>query len=303
MIMSEKRAEAPVVGTILLVAIVVVLSAIVSYGFLGTDFLGGLTATATPVVAVDVDASENGLALTQSAGTSLSTSELVLVVNSDGLSDRVQFTELGSSDGDGRFDAGDRYQYAAPLSGYADVMVVHEPSGTVLYRGTTILDGGSAVALPGIDLESAPIGPYNPPASAQPQDVSGDVVVDGNVITMEGNTWKAIEHPYTITANTVLTFEFRSSDMGEVHGVGLMDVTDFEPNQFYQVFGTQSWGQQSQTGQYSEGDDWVRYEVRVGEDFTGDVGHIVFATDCDTSSGCDGSAQSSFRNVQIYEAD
>jgi hypothetical protein len=214
------------------------------------------------------------------------------------VSDRVQFTDLGSSDSDGRFDAGDRYQYAAPLSGYADVMVVHEPTGTVLYRGTTILDGGSPVALPGIDLESAPIGSYNPPGS-DPQDVSGDVIVDGNAISMEGNTWKTIDYPYTITEDTVLTFEFRSTTQGEIHATGMLDADEFTENRFFRVLGTQGWGEDDFDGSYTVGDGWVRYEIPVGQYYQGDVENIVFANDHDVS---DPTANSEYRNVNVYEA-
>lgn len=294
MIMSEKRAEAPVVGTILLVAIVVVLSAIVSYGFLGTEFLGGLTATATPVVAVDVDASESGLALTHSAGASLKTSDLVLVIRSETGDERVPFTSLTSSDGDGQFDAGDNYVYAAALSGYADVRVVHEPSGTVLYRGTALLDGDAT--LPGIDIGDSGVAGYNPPGHNQ--DVEGDVAVDGESISMTGNTWKTIEYPYTITDDTVLTFEFRSDAEGEIHAIGMLDADQFEEQRFFRLLGTQDWGQDDFTG-YTTGDGWVRYEIPIGQYYQGDTGNIVFANDHDVS---DPTANSDYRNINVYEA-
>ena len=40
------------------------------------------------------------------------------------------------------------------------------------------------------------------------------------MLQIEGNGWKAIDFPYTVTEDTVLEFEFRSDAEGEIHGIG-----------------------------------------------------------------------------------
>jgi extracellular elastinolytic metalloproteinase len=54
------------------------------------------------------------------------------------------------------------------------------------------------------------------------QDVQTVMTIEdgGNTLHLKDNSWKKISLPYTITPNTVLEFDFKSSVQSEVHGIG-----------------------------------------------------------------------------------
>jgi flagellin-like protein len=294
-----ERGQSAVVSTVLLVGIVVIMAGIVWTGFLG-NVIPGLsgTASASPGVAVTLDADADRIALTHDAGPTLATQDLVLVVTSASSNERIDFTALDAavSDGDDRFEAGERYVYTGSFAGTVDVRVVNERSGTVLFRQRVTAGGGEAAPLPGLDFDSAAIGSYAPGGSA-PQDVDGTVTTDGTSVSLAGNTWKAIDYPYTVTSDTVLAFEFKSENEGEIHAIGLMDANQFAENRFFQLYGTQNWGR-NDFDSYDLGDGWVRYEIPVGQYYTGDVDSLVIANDHDVSNP---TATSEYRNVEVYE--
>lgn len=298
----DERGQSAVISTLLLVGIVVVMAAIVWVGFLG-NVLPGVSgmAAASPVVAVSMDASGDGIDLTHDAGPALADRDLVLVVTSAAGSERIDFESLdhAEADGDGRFEAGERYVYADSLVGTVDVRIVNEETDLVVFRQRVSVPGGDGAApapLPGLDFDSATVGSYAPGGSS-PQDVDGTVTTDGVTISLSGNTWKAVEYPYTVTSDTVLAFEFRSTAEGEVHAIGLLDSDQFREDRFFRLFGTQNWGRGTYDT-YDLGDGWVRYEIPVGQYYTGDVDSIVIANDHDVPSP---TATSEYRNVEVYE--
>lgn len=134
------------------------------------------------------------------------------------------------------------------------------------------------------------------------QDGSGTATVsaDGSTITLSGNTWKAVEHAYTLTSDTVLSFEFSSSIEGEIHGIGMDDQTssfsDSIANRAFQLHGSQTWGIQDYATYTPAG--WVLYEIPIGQFYTGSMSHLFFINDHDEGSK-DG--EGSFRNVLIEE--
>lgn len=294
----DEQGQSAVFSTILMVGIVVVMSGIVWAGFVGNGFFGlSGAASASPAVALSMDADSDGLGLTHEAGPALSDREHVLVVTSATDSERIDFTDLDRvvSDGNGRFEAGERYVYAASLTGTVDVRVIDDETNTVLFRQRVNVGDAGTAPLPGLDFDGATIAGYSP--SGHAQDVDGTATTNGASISLSGNTWKAIDYPYTVTSDTVLAFEFRSTNEGEVHAIGLMDANQFREDRFFRLFGTQDWGRDAYAT-YDLGDGWVRYEIPVGQYYTGDVDSLVIANDHDVSNP---TATSEYRNVEVYE--
>lgn len=136
--MQTERAQSEVVGTILLVAIVVIgVSTIGSVLFLSFD---GPT---EPTAEVNATANATALELTHVAGDPIAVDELRLVVHNGTDEGRAPFTDGSISTGE--FTVVDRWTAnwttlgIDPTAGeQVDVVLVHDPSNSVVYRGTVI---------------------------------------------------------------------------------------------------------------------------------------------------------------------
>ncbi len=136
---------------------------------------------------------------------------------------------------------------------------------------------------------------------ASGQDLSGGFTIEdgGATIKLTGNSWKKAPLSYTITANTVLKFDFRSTDEGEIHAIALDDNNDFQDvKKAFQVHGSQTWTSDGITdfNNYS-GSSFTSYTIPVGTYYTGAVNNIAFINDGDSNTGI-----GFFRNVEIFES-
>lgn len=120
-------------------------------------------------------------------------------------------------------------------------------------------------------------------------------VLDNATVLLEDNTWRSIPFNYTVTANTVLEFEFRSTSEGEIHGIGFDTDATTASGATFKVHGTQNWGITNYDN-YS-GTNWVSYSIPVGDFYTGTFNRLFFSNDNDAGSG----NNSYFRNVMVHE--
>ena len=67
----------------------------------------------------------------------------------------------------------------------------------------------------------------------------GFLQLGGYRILVEDNGWKKISYPYTLTANSILEFDFASSVEGEEHSIG-MDNDNIPDNNRFKIHGTQA---------------------------------------------------------------
>ncbi|MBU0800228.1 MAG: hypothetical protein KKA05_04415 [Alphaproteobacteria bacterium] len=137
------------------------------------------------------------------------------------------------------------------------------------------------------------------------QDGAGVVsLIGGNTgFSLDGNLWKRRLVNYTITADTVLEFDFRSSVRPEVSGIGFDNDTNFgNDNTRFFLYGDQTTGVNyaapTATFQYDGSGDWVHVEIPVGQYFTGTFSHIHFIND-DDGPGDDG--DSFYNNMFLRE--
>ncbi|WP_299901888.1 trypsin-like peptidase domain-containing protein [uncultured Aquimarina sp.] len=128
------------------------------------------------------------------------------------------------------------------------------------------------------------------------QDAAGNYSITngGASISMQNNTWKYIALNYTVTANTVIEFDFSSSSQGEIHGIGFEDDNALTSSRYFKVHGTQNYGV-TNFDNYSGGT--TTYTIPVGNFYTGTMDRLVFINDNDAGSG----NTSVFSNVKIYE--
>ncbi|MEO9781898.1 MAG: PA14 domain-containing protein [Sedimentitalea sp.] len=116
-------------------------------------------------------------------------------------------------------------------------------------------------------------------------------------VRLTDNAWKAIAIDETITEDTYLNFEFRSDAEGEIHGIGFDQNDALSPKWIFQLDGTGTYGLQGENGQYTTGDGYQSYSIKVGDYFQGDFSRLVLAMDDDADAG----ANSFFRNITIEE--
>ena len=129
------------------------------------------------------------------------------------------------------------------------------------------------------------------------QDLAGTVTIEdgGNTLHLVGNRWQQIAFPYTLTANTVLEFDFSSGVQGEIHAIGFDNNHVHATSQTFQLYGTQHWGIQDYRN-YSGGTQ--HYRIVVGEHYTGSMQYLYFVADHDITNP---TGESVFSNVRVYE--
>lgn len=138
---------------------------------------------------------------------------------------------------------------------------------------------------------------YNVIAYGGSQDAGNSQVTEnGARLDIDNNAWKSIEFPYTVTANTMLSFEFRSTQEGEIHGIGFDTDQNISSQYTFKVHGTQNWGILNYDN-YS-GSNWTTYTIAVGDAYTGSFSRLFFVGDNDNGAPGD---NSSFRNISVYE--
>ncbi|CAL2055186.1 trypsin-like peptidase domain-containing protein [Tenacibaculum sp. 190524A05c] len=150
--------------------------------------------------------------------------------------------------------------------------------------------GGGTPSCPTLDFNDFNI------TSFSNQDSAGNFSVGngGSSLTLTNNTWKYIPMNYTVTANTVIEFQFSSTSQGEIHGVGFENDNSLTSSRYFKVHGTQNYGVTNYDN-YTSGT--VTYTIPVGSSYTGSMDRLVFINDNDAGSG----NNSTFSNVRIYE--
>jgi hypothetical protein len=131
------------------------------------------------------------------------------------------------------------------------------------------------------------------------QDSSGTVAVEdgGASVRLVGNRWQQIQIDHTVAANTVLEFDFSSSAQGDVHGIGFDTDLGLTAQFAFQLFGTQTWGEQDFYN-YILNDGIKHYVIPVGQFYSGFMPYLFFANDHDVNNP---NAESVFSNIQIHE--
>jgi Ca2+-binding RTX toxin-like protein len=155
-----------------------------------------------------------------------------------------------------------------------------------------ILVGGATVVVDPTNLTS-----YDPS-----QDGGGTVTQTVGGFELDSNNWKKLEVNYTVTANTVLEFNFRSTIEAEISGIGFDDDNSISNGTTFELYGTQTWGIQA-FNNYDGSGDWVHYKINVGAFYTGTFQYLIFANDDDGNSPSNGTNGNSFwSGITIYES-
>ena len=135
-------------------------------------------------------------------------------------------------------------------------------------------------------------------AGAQDSATATTTVEDnGAALHMVGNAWKQVALNYTVTANTVLEFDFESGAQGEIHAIGFDTDETLSPATAFQVYGTQDWGVQAYRT-YDPVNGTVHYTIPVGQHFIGSFTKLIFANDHDIGPQ---TGDGRFSNIEVCE--
>ena len=185
-----------------------------------------------------------------------------------------------------------------PNLGYTgiDIFTYKANDGTLKSNETMVTINTIPTGIVTVDFDANPIQPYG----VSGQDVNSTVSIEdgGSTLRIVGNGWKKMAFPYTVTANTILEFDYQSTVEGEVHGIGLDNDDNIfnNPTKIFELHGTQGWGIQSFKN-YA-GESSKHFIIPVGQYYTGDMVYICFANDHDVVNP---SAESVMKDIKIYE--
>jgi flagellin-like protein len=161
------RGQSETVGTVLLLAMVVVSVSVVGYVLLGT-----IEPDDRPAVDVEATVTDSTLTLTHWSGESLPGDELTVVVRYGGTEERYDFATDGSYGDDAIFEPGEQWRLDEPVPYAAgdrvEVSLRHDPSNTVLFRGRKVAATPTPTATP------APPAALAPPQSVSYREPSGE---------------------------------------------------------------------------------------------------------------------------------
>jgi hypothetical protein len=204
-----------------------------------------------------------------------------------------------ATDGDGIVTVLDNGDFTyTPLGGYSGadhfVYSVIDDNGAIDTADVTISVSANDTATI-IDFSTAAITGYG--GASQNRSDTHFVEDDGNTIHIEGNTWKDITLNYTVTANTILEFDFMATSQSEIQGIGFDTNERINSNLTFKVYGTQNWGIGTFNNYGGNEGNWVHYEIDVGNFYTGNFNRLFFTNDDDSGP----TGNSFFRNIVIHE--
>lgn len=130
------------------------------------------------------------------------------------------------------------------------------------------------------------------------QDVQGEIEIAdaGATLVLTGNLWKYIDYDYTVTSDTILSFDFKSTNQGEVHGIGLDKTLKISEKWTFGLHGSQEFGEMSFA--YTGDGEYQHFEIPVGEFYTGSFSLLFFVMDHDEEEP---TGNSYFKNIKISD--
>jgi len=130
------------------------------------------------------------------------------------------------------------------------------------------------------------------------QDFGTQQIQDGGAtLYMMGNAWKAIDINYTVTPQSVLTFDFKSTAEGEIHEIAFDNDLLFAPVHRAAVYGNQGYAGTLTNASYNGSGNWQSFAINLGTQFTGTFQYLVLTADDDANAA----GNSYFRNITIFE--
>ena len=103
---------------------------------------------------------------------------------------------------------------------------------------------------------------------------------------------------YTLTANSVISFDFRSDVEGEFVAIGMDDNNGWSSDKAFKLYGTQNVNNDIEAFERYTPNAYQHYEIPIGQYYTGAMDRLFFIMDHDAAPG---NGDAYFRNVLVYE--
>lgn len=120
----------------------------------------------------------------------------------------------------------------------------------------------------------------------------------GKDVLLRNNAWKYMDFSYKITANTVLSFEFKSTVEGEISAIGMDNDNNWSPERAFKLYGTQADAAINTDFEDYTPNAFQTYTIPIGQYYQGDMNRIFFIMDHDGGAK-NGNAY--FRNIKVSE--
>lgn len=121
---------------------------------------------------------------------------------------------------------------------------------------------------------------------------------EDEIVRLTNNAWKYIDFPYTLTANSVLSFDFRSDVQGEFVAIGMDDDNGWSADKAFKLYGTQNVNNDIEDFEGYVANAYQHYEIPIGQYYSGAMDRIFLIMDHDAAPG---NGDAFFRNVLVYE--
>ncbi|CCH50287.1 hypothetical protein [Pseudodesulfovibrio piezophilus] len=152
---------------------------------------------------------------------------------------------------------------------------------------------------------------FSNPLSYSGQPTTGTASASGSTLTLSNNIWTAyaFDSTYTVKADSVLTFTYKSDSIPEIAAIGFDTDRSFDyaldAKNAVKIGGTQgnNWPEFIYSTLYTEGSGFTTYTINLTDFLNiGDAfDYLVFINDDDhvSSAGGDGISTSIFSNVSV----
>ncbi len=131
------------------------------------------------------------------------------------------------------------------------------------------------------------------------QDQGTFTIIDNQSVLIENNAWKAIPFNYTVTPNTVLEFDFKSTEEGELHNIGMDDNLSQNAEFRFKIYGIHTDNNSINDFDIYDGSgEYMHFSIPIGQYYTGTKNYLFFNSDNDANPSLGNTFLS---NICVYE--
>jgi len=138
---------------------------------------------------------------------------------------------------------------------------------------------------------------YNLISYADQDNGTATIGSGGTEIFITGNSWKAIAYNLTVSPITTISFEFKSTQQGEIHEIAFDNDLNLDRDHSLVVWGNQGFGGTLSNATYNGSGNWQTFTINIGAQISGNYTYLIFTCDDDANA----TGNSYFRNIKIWE--